>query len=136
MASLHSRVIGVNRPIDAESRRRDAQAILGSHRRPSFDEAAKVPLRHQENLRLVEVKAVPQKWILKKPLRRNPPEDNDSRLFKKIRSQKWYPARPHTRRNPRAVFRVEGLQARQVERHRSTRQRTNGRRRRGQMSRV
>ncbi|MFZ0197772.1 MAG: bifunctional phosphoribosylaminoimidazolecarboxamide formyltransferase/IMP cyclohydrolase [Candidatus Sulfotelmatobacter sp.] len=58
-------VIGVNRPIDAEAAEEMHKLFLEVIAASSFDEAAKARFATKKNLRLVEVKAAPQKWILK-----------------------------------------------------------------------
>src|SRR6202035_3059771 len=58
-------VIGVNRPIDAEAAEEMHKLFLEVIAAPGFDEAAKAKFASKKNLRLVEVKAAPQKWILK-----------------------------------------------------------------------
>ena len=74
-------VIGVNRPIDAEAAEEMHKLFLEVIAAPSFDEAAKVRFATKKNLRLVEVKAVPQKWILKNLSGGILLQDNDSRLL-------------------------------------------------------
>jgi phosphoribosylaminoimidazolecarboxamide formyltransferase / IMP cyclohydrolase len=58
-------VIGVNRPIDAEAAEEMHKLFLEVIAAPGFDDAAKAKFAGKKNLRLVEVKAAPQKWILK-----------------------------------------------------------------------
>jgi phosphoribosylaminoimidazolecarboxamide formyltransferase/IMP cyclohydrolase len=58
-------VIGVNRPIDAEAAEEMLKLFLEVIATPGFDEAAKARFATKKNLRLVEVKASPQKWVLK-----------------------------------------------------------------------
>jgi phosphoribosylaminoimidazolecarboxamide formyltransferase / IMP cyclohydrolase len=58
-------VIGVNRPVDGETAEEMAKLFLEVIGAPSFDEAAKAKLGAKKNLRLVEIKDAPQKWILK-----------------------------------------------------------------------
>ncbi|MGO8796781.1 MAG: bifunctional phosphoribosylaminoimidazolecarboxamide formyltransferase/IMP cyclohydrolase [Candidatus Sulfotelmatobacter sp.] len=58
-------VIGVNRPIDGEAAEEMHKLFLEVIAAPAFDEAAKAKFASKKNLRLVEVKAAPQKWILK-----------------------------------------------------------------------
>jgi phosphoribosylaminoimidazolecarboxamide formyltransferase/IMP cyclohydrolase len=58
-------VIGVNRPIDGEAAEEMHKLFLEVIAAPAFDEAAKARFATKKNLRLVEVKAAPQKWILK-----------------------------------------------------------------------
>ncbi len=58
-------VIGVNRPIDAEAAEDMHKLFLEVIAAPGFDEAAKARFATKKNLRLVEVKAAPEKWILK-----------------------------------------------------------------------
>jgi phosphoribosylaminoimidazolecarboxamide formyltransferase / IMP cyclohydrolase len=58
-------VIGVNRPIDGEAAEEMHKLFLEVIAAPAFDEAAKAKFATKKNLRLVEVKAAPQKWTLK-----------------------------------------------------------------------
>jgi phosphoribosylaminoimidazolecarboxamide formyltransferase/IMP cyclohydrolase len=58
-------VIGVNRPIDAEAAEEMHKLFLEVIAAPAFDEAAKAKFASKKNLRLVEVTAVDQKWVLK-----------------------------------------------------------------------
>jgi phosphoribosylaminoimidazolecarboxamide formyltransferase / IMP cyclohydrolase len=58
-------VIGVNRSIDVEAAEEMHKLFLEVIAAPSFDEAAKGRFATKKNLRLVEVKAAPQKWTLK-----------------------------------------------------------------------
>jgi phosphoribosylaminoimidazolecarboxamide formyltransferase/IMP cyclohydrolase len=58
-------VIGVNRPVDAEAAEEMHKLFLEVIAAPGFDEAAKAKFASKKNLRLVEVKAADQKWILK-----------------------------------------------------------------------
>ena len=59
-------VIGVNRPIDGEAAEEMHKLFLEVIAAPAFNEAAKAKFATKKNLRLVEVKAAPEKWILKK----------------------------------------------------------------------
>ena len=58
-------VIGVNRPIDGEAAEEMHKLFLEVIAAPAFDQAAKARFATKKNLRLVEVKAAPQKWTLK-----------------------------------------------------------------------
>jgi phosphoribosylaminoimidazolecarboxamide formyltransferase/IMP cyclohydrolase len=58
-------VIGVNHPIDGEAAEEMHKLFLEVIAAPGFDEAAKARFATKKNLRLVEVKAAPQKWTLK-----------------------------------------------------------------------
>jgi phosphoribosylaminoimidazolecarboxamide formyltransferase/IMP cyclohydrolase len=58
-------VIGVNRPIDGEAAEEMHKLFLEVVAAPGFDEAAKARFATKKNLRLVEVVAAPQRWILK-----------------------------------------------------------------------
>jgi len=58
-------VIGLNRPIDAEAAEEMHKLFLEVIAAPGFDDAAKVKFASKKNLRLVEVKAANQKWVLK-----------------------------------------------------------------------
>jgi phosphoribosylaminoimidazolecarboxamide formyltransferase/IMP cyclohydrolase len=58
-------VIGVNRPIDAEAAEEMHKLFLEVIAAPSFDEAAKAKFATKKNLRLVQVAAADQNWVLK-----------------------------------------------------------------------
>jgi len=58
-------VIGVNRPIDAAAAEEMHKLFVEVIAAPGFDEAAKARFATKKNLRLVEVKAAPQEWVLK-----------------------------------------------------------------------
>ncbi len=77
-------VIGVNRPIDAEAAEEMHKLFLEVIAAPAFDEAAKARFATKKNLRLVEVKAAPQKWILKNISGGILLQDNDVRPLQNI----------------------------------------------------
>src|SRR5580700_7624724 len=77
-------VIGVNRPIDAEAAEEMHKLFLEVIAAPAFDEAAKAKFASKKNLRLVEVKAAPQKWILKNISGGILLQDDDSRPLQDI----------------------------------------------------
>ncbi len=58
-------VIGVNRPIDAEAAAEMHKLFLEVIAAPSFDEAAIAKFATKKNLRLVQVTAANQNWVLK-----------------------------------------------------------------------
>ena len=58
-------VIGVNRPIDGAAAEEMAKLFLEVIAAPGFDDEAKAKFASKKNLRLVEIKDVPQKWVLK-----------------------------------------------------------------------
>src|SRR6202011_5686090 len=58
-------VIGVNRPIDAATAEEMHKLFLEVIAAPAFDEAARAKFASKKNLRLVEVEAADQKWVLK-----------------------------------------------------------------------
>jgi phosphoribosylaminoimidazolecarboxamide formyltransferase/IMP cyclohydrolase len=58
-------VIGVNRPIDGATAEEMHKLFLEVIAAPSFDEAARAKFASKKNLRLVEVNAANQKWVLK-----------------------------------------------------------------------
>ncbi len=58
-------VIGVNRSIDEAAAEEMHKLFLEVIAAPAFDEAARAKFASKKNLRLVEVKAVNQKWVLK-----------------------------------------------------------------------
>jgi phosphoribosylaminoimidazolecarboxamide formyltransferase / IMP cyclohydrolase len=77
-------VIGVNRPIDGEAAEEMHKLFLEVIAAPAFDEAAKARFATKKNLRLVEVKAAPQKWILKNVSGGVLLQDNDVRPLQSI----------------------------------------------------
>jgi phosphoribosylaminoimidazolecarboxamide formyltransferase/IMP cyclohydrolase len=58
-------VIGVNRPIDGAAAEEMHKLFLEVIAAPAFDEAARAKFTSKKNLRLVEVTAAKQKWVLK-----------------------------------------------------------------------
>ena len=58
-------VIGVNRPVDAETATEMAKLFLEVIAAPRFDDAAREIFASKKNLRLVEVAPMEQKWVLK-----------------------------------------------------------------------
>jgi phosphoribosylaminoimidazolecarboxamide formyltransferase/IMP cyclohydrolase len=77
-------VIGVNRPIDAEAAEEMHKLFLEVIAAPGFEEAAKARFVTKKNLRLVEVKAAPQKWTLKNISGGILLQDNDSRPLQDV----------------------------------------------------
>jgi len=74
-------VIGVNRPIDGEAAEEMHKLFLEVIAAPAFDEAAKARFATKKNLRLVEVKAAPQTWVLKNVSGGILLQDNDQRTL-------------------------------------------------------
>jgi len=58
-------VIGVNRTIDGAAAEEMAKLFLEVIAAPGFDDAAKAKFAAKKNLRLVEIKPSPQRWVLK-----------------------------------------------------------------------
>jgi len=58
-------VIGVNRPVDAETAAEMAKLFVEAIAAPAFEPAALEKFATKKNLRLVEIKHEPQKWVLK-----------------------------------------------------------------------
>ena len=58
-------VIGVNRPVDAATATEMAKLFLEVIAAPKFDDESKAIFAAKKNLRLVEVEAMEQKWVLK-----------------------------------------------------------------------
>ena len=77
-------VIGVNRPIDGEAAEEMHKLFLEVIAAPGFDEATKARFATKKNLRLVEVKAAPQKWTLKNVSGGILLQDNDSRPLQDV----------------------------------------------------
>jgi phosphoribosylaminoimidazolecarboxamide formyltransferase/IMP cyclohydrolase len=77
-------VIGVNLPIDGEAAEEMHKLFLEVIAAPGFDDAAKARFATKKNLRLVEVKAAPQKWTLKNISGGILLQDNDSRRLQDV----------------------------------------------------
>jgi phosphoribosylaminoimidazolecarboxamide formyltransferase/IMP cyclohydrolase len=77
-------VIGVNRPIDAEAAEEMHKLFLEVIAAPGFEDAAQARFATKKNLRLVEVKAAPQKWILRNVSGGILLQDNDVRRLQNI----------------------------------------------------
>jgi phosphoribosylaminoimidazolecarboxamide formyltransferase/IMP cyclohydrolase len=58
-------VIGVNRPVDGAAAEEMAKLFLEVIAAPSFDDEAKAKFAAKKNLRLVEINALPEQWVLK-----------------------------------------------------------------------
>ncbi|HET7748007.1 MAG TPA: bifunctional phosphoribosylaminoimidazolecarboxamide formyltransferase/IMP cyclohydrolase [Terriglobales bacterium] len=58
-------VIGVNRPVDAETAAEMAKLFVEAIAAPAFEPAALEKFATKKNLRLVEIRHEPQKWVLK-----------------------------------------------------------------------
>jgi phosphoribosylaminoimidazolecarboxamide formyltransferase / IMP cyclohydrolase len=58
-------VIGVNRPVDNESAEEMVKLFLEVIAAPAFDEAARARFAGKKNLRLLEIKIAPRRWMLK-----------------------------------------------------------------------
>src|ERR1700678_825872 len=77
-------VIGVNRTIDAETAEEMHKLFLEIIAAPAFDDAAKIRFATKKNLRLVEVAAAPQKWVLKNVSGGILVQDADSRSLQDV----------------------------------------------------
>jgi phosphoribosylaminoimidazolecarboxamide formyltransferase / IMP cyclohydrolase len=96
-------VIGVNRPIDGEAAEEMHKLFLEVIAAPAFDEAAKAHFATKKNLRLVEVAAAPQKWILKNVSGGVLLQDVDSRPLQNV-DLKVVTQRPPTPEETRALL--------------------------------
>jgi phosphoribosylaminoimidazolecarboxamide formyltransferase/IMP cyclohydrolase len=75
-------VIGVNRPIDAETATEMAKLFLEVIAAPGFDEEARRIFASKKNLRLVEVADLRQRWVLKNVSGGVLLQDNDVHVLK------------------------------------------------------
>jgi len=96
-------VIGVNRAIDGEAAEEMHKLFLEVIAAPAFDEAAKARFATKKNLRLVEVKAAPQKWVLKNVSGGILLQDNDLRPLQDV-DLKVVTQRPPTLAEIRAML--------------------------------
>jgi phosphoribosylaminoimidazolecarboxamide formyltransferase/IMP cyclohydrolase len=74
----------VNRAIDGETAEEMHKLFLEVIAAPGFDDAARVRFASKKNLRLVEVKAAPQKWVLKNVSGGILLQDNDVRPLQDV----------------------------------------------------
>ena len=79
-------VIGVNRPVDAAAAEEMHKLFLEVIAAPAFDDEAKAKFASKKNLRLVEVTAADQKWVLKNVSGGMLVQDADTRAAARCRS--------------------------------------------------
>jgi phosphoribosylaminoimidazolecarboxamide formyltransferase / IMP cyclohydrolase len=96
-------VIGVSRPIDGDAAEEMHKLFLEVIAAPGFDEAAKARFSTKKNLRLVEVKDAPQKWVLKNISGGILLQDIDSRPLQDL-DLKIVTTRPPTAEEMRALL--------------------------------
>ena len=96
-------VIGVNRPIDAATADEMAKLFVEAIAAPSFEEAALAKFAAKKNLRLVEVKHAPQKWVIKNVSGGILVQDNDLRQLNES-ELKVVTKRPPTEQEKRALL--------------------------------
>ena len=77
-------VIGVNRAIDGSASKEMPSLFFEVIAAPGFDDAAKAKFATKKNLRLVEVKAAPQRWTLKNVSGGILLQDADSRTLQNV----------------------------------------------------
>ena len=123
-------VIGVNRPVDGDAAEEMAKLFLEVIAAPSFDEAAKAKFASKKNLRLVEINDARQKWVLKNVSGGILVQDADVRPLAESDLKVVSKRPPTAGRKTGSAVRLEGLQAREVERDCLCPRRTDGRRRR------
>lgn len=96
-------VIGVNRPVDAEAAAEMSKLFVEAIAAPSFEPAALERFSAKKNLRLVEVKHAPQKWVLKNVSGGILLQDNDIRPLAEA-DLKVVTTRPPTPEEKRALL--------------------------------
>jgi len=96
-------VIGVNRPIDAETAAEMAKLFVEAIAAPAFEPAALEKFAAKKNLRLVEIKHEPQKWVLKNVSGGILVQDNDIRPLSEA-DLKVVTTRPPTSEEKRALL--------------------------------
>jgi phosphoribosylaminoimidazolecarboxamide formyltransferase/IMP cyclohydrolase len=96
-------VIGVNRPIDGQAAEEMHKLFLEVIAAPGFSDDAKAKFATKKNLRLVEVKTAPQKWILKNVSGGILLQDNDSRPLQDV-DLRVVSKRPPTPEETRALL--------------------------------
>jgi len=96
-------VIGVNRPVDAETAAEMAKLFVEAIAAPAFEPAALEKFATKKNLRLVEIKHEPQKWVLKNVSGGILVQDNDIRPLSEA-DLKVVTTRPPTAEEKRALL--------------------------------
>lgn len=96
-------VIGVNRRIDGATAEEMAKLFVEAIAAPSFDEGACAKFAAKKNLRLVEVKYAPQKWVIKNVSGGILVQDNDLRQLNE-NELKVVTKRPPTEQEKRALL--------------------------------
>ncbi len=121
-------VIGVNRPVDADTATEMAKLFLEVIAAPAFDPAAREIFARKKNLRLVEVVAVRAEVGAEERLRRRAAAGQRRAPAQRRRSQGCQQASAQRAGDARSAVCVEGGQAREVERHSVRAQRPDHRR--------
>jgi phosphoribosylaminoimidazolecarboxamide formyltransferase/IMP cyclohydrolase len=101
--SAFGSVIGVNRPVDAEAATEMAKLFVEAIAAPAFEPAALEKFATKKNLRLIEVKHEPQKWVLKNVSGGILVQDNDLRPLTEV-DLKVVTARQPTPEEKRALL--------------------------------
>jgi phosphoribosylaminoimidazolecarboxamide formyltransferase / IMP cyclohydrolase len=96
-------VIGVNRPVDAETAAEMAKLFVEAIAAPAFEPAALEKFAAKKNLRLVGIKHEPQKWVLKNVSGGILLQDNDIRPLTEA-DLKVVTTRPPTAEEKRALL--------------------------------
>ena len=96
-------VIGVNRPVDAETAAQMAKLFVEAIAAPAFEPDALEKFATKKNLRLVEIKHEPQKWVLKNVSGGILLQDNDIRPLTEA-DLKVVTTRPPTAEEKRALL--------------------------------
>ena len=110
-------VIGVNRTVDEAAATEMAKLFLEVIAAPVFDEGAKAIFASKKNLRLVEVPAGQQNWVLKNISGGMLVQDSDLHKLAESDLKVVTKRPPDSGRKAGAAVRLESLQAREVERH-------------------
>ena len=110
-------VIGVNRPVDAAAAEEMSKLFLEVIAAPSFDEAAKSIFSSKKNLRLVEVPAGVQKWVLKNVSGGMLVQDSDLRTLEESDLKVVTKRQPTPEEKRALALCLESLQTRKVKCH-------------------
>ncbi len=110
-------VIGVNRPIDADTATEMAKLFLEVIAAPGFDPAARDDICRQEEPAPRRSRSHGAKVGAEKCLRRRPAAGQRRAPTDRRRSESRQRAQADRARNARPAVRLEGLQAREVQRH-------------------
>ena len=116
--SAYGSVIGLNRPVDEETAREISKIFVEAIAAPGFSPEALAVFAAKKNLRLMRVAAAPDRLVVKSISGGYLAQTADTAGLDRAAAQVKTRRAPTRRGMARAGVRLEGGQARQVQRHR------------------